>query len=98
MKHTKTGAIVCKKQIEGTLQLEYEALLFISEIPHDVTDEQLASLLSDRVKVMNVHECREVLIRADINASANEIWEQYKGLNNDAGKSESISYFALIPA
>ena len=96
MEQSKIGAIVCKKEIEGTQQFEYEALVFIKDIPHDVNDSQLAALLSERIKVMNVHECREVLIRADINASANEIWEQYKGLNNDAGKAESISYSVLI--
>lgn len=96
MEETKVGAIICKKKIEGTQQLEYEALIFITEIPHDITDRQLSDLLSERVKVMNVHECKEVLIRADINASANEVWEQYEGLNNDAGKAESISYNALI--
>ena len=92
---TKTGPVICKKQIAGTMQLEYEALLFINEIPHDTTDEQLAALLSDKVKVMNAHDCMEVLIRSDINASANEVWEQYEGLNNDTGNAEVISFKAL---
>jgi hypothetical protein len=94
---TKTGAIVCKKLMPGTQQMEYEALLFINDVPHYVSDVDLFQLLSDRIRVMNAHDCHEILVRADINSSTNEIWEQYKGLNNDAGKAEGISYQTLMP-
>jgi hypothetical protein len=95
---TKTGAIVCRKLMPGTQQLEYEALMFINDIPANVTDEELSHLLDERIKVMNAHECHDIIVRADINSSTNEIWEQYKGLNNDAGKAEGISYATLLPA
>ncbi len=96
MQENKTGAIICRKPISGTEQMEYEALLYIEEIPNEVTDTELSGLLRDRIQAVDTGNCKDILIRADINATANEIWEQYTGLKNDSNKSERISYKALL--
>lgn len=96
MQETKTGALVCKKSIAGSQNKEYEALLYITNIPADVTDEQLSAMLDSRnMKNAEANECEEILVRADINATANEVWEQYNGLSGDAGKAHSISFLAI---
>ena len=72
--------------------MEYEALLFITEIPDDVTDDDLQKLLNVRINSLEAHGCVEILIRADINATSNEIWEQFKGLNADMGKAKVVEF------
>jgi hypothetical protein len=72
--------------------LEYEALIFISEIPLHVTDEQLKKSLDISLKNIAAKNCREIIVRSDINSTSNEVWEQFKALNSDAGKAQIISF------
>lgn len=87
---TKTGAIVCKQHVTGENAIEYEALVFIKDIPLEIDDAQLKVEVATLLHQFN--SCEEILIRADINATSNEVWEQYKGLNKYAGKGQIISY------
>ena len=79
----KTGAIICKKQISGSADMDYHALLFIRNVPPDLTDMQLEALLQKNLSELEKDSCLEVFVRADIQATANEISEQFKGLNGD---------------
>jgi len=72
----KTGAIVCVKTIPGTDELEYKALLFITDIPIHTSDRELEKLLGGHLKLLG-EECHALLVRADINATSNEVAEQF---------------------
>ena len=91
----KVGAIICTKNLPASAQLEYEALLFISDIPGEVTDDQLKQKTEALLFSLHSEECNAIIIRSDINASTNEITEQFNGLNNDSGKAKIISYNQL---
>lgn len=91
----KVGAIICTKNIQGTQLLEYEALLFISHIPNEVTDDQLKQRTEVLLLSLHSEDCSSLLIRSDINASTNEITEQFNGLNSDQGKAKIIPYHQL---
>lgn len=88
----KIGAIICTKLIQGTNQLEYEAKLFIKDVPHDFTDDELKTKVEPLLIQLTTSDCNSLLIRSDINATTNEITEQFKGLNNDADKAKIISF------
>jgi hypothetical protein len=92
----KTGAVVCKKRVNETEFFEYEALVFVTDIPHGLTDNDLKAALDQKKQEWSLQGCNEVLYRADINSTSNEVWEQYKGLNNDNGKAQTISFHQLI--
>lgn len=91
----KTGAIICRKTIEGTRELEYEALLFIADVPLDISDADLYLLLDKKVLLKLSVNCADVIIRADIAGTSNEVQEQFAGLNNDTGKARMISFNVL---
>lgn len=92
---TKTGAVICRKPIAGTLQIEYEALLYIKGIPHNMNDASLFELIKDKINQLDMHGCAGVIVRSDINATANEVWEQYNNLNGDSGKGMVITFTEL---
>ncbi len=73
---TKTGAIICVKTIEGSDDLEYKALMFITGIPLHTSDEELQQKLGGKLNVFS-DNCHQVLVRADINSTSNEVAEQY---------------------
>ena len=73
---TKTGAVVCVKTIPGIDELEYKALLFITDIPLHTSDRELEKLLGGHLKLLG-EECHALLVRADINATSNEVAEQF---------------------
>ncbi|MES2681560.1 MAG: hypothetical protein V4635_16815 [Bacteroidota bacterium] len=73
---TKTGAIVCVKTIPGTDDLEYKALMFITEIPIHTSDHELEKLLGGKLSALS-DDCHHLLVRSDINATANEVAEQF---------------------
>jgi len=72
----KTGAIVCVKTIPGTDELEYKALLFIANIPAHISDRELEKLLGGHLKLLG-EDCHALLVRSDINATSNEVSEQF---------------------
>ncbi len=57
----KTGAIICRKTIEGTRELEYEALLFIADVPLDISDADLYLLLDKKVLLKLSVNCADVI-------------------------------------
>lgn len=73
---TKTGAIVCVKTIPGTDDLQYKALLFITGIPIHTSDKALENLLGGHLRVLG-EDCHNLLVRSDINATSNEVAEQF---------------------
>ena len=90
-KELKTGAVICTKLIAGTDLLEYEALLFVKNIPADFSNEQFEKATLSLLKV-ETKNCYSLLFRSDINSTSNEVWEQYKGLNNDEGKASILLF------
>ena len=92
---TKTGAVICRKPIEGTLEIEYQALLYIRGIPHDMNDATLFELVKEKVVQLDVNGCAGIIVRSDINATSNEVWEQYNNLNGDKGKGKVMAFNEL---
>lgn len=88
----KTGAIVCVKDIEGTDDKQYLALMFITDIPNFVTDHDLEGLLGRHLKVLS-ENCHAIIVRADINSTSNEVAEQY---NFHEDNAQRISYESFI--
>lgn len=89
---TKTGAIICVKDIEGTDDKQYLALMFITDIPNLVTDHDIEGLVGGHIKVLS-ENCHAVIIRADINSTSNEVAEQY---NFHEDNTQRISYKSFI--
>ena len=73
---TKTGAIVCVKTIPETDDLQYKALLFITGLPFHTSDKELENLLGGHLSVLG-EDCQTLLVRSDINATSNEVAEQF---------------------
>ncbi len=80
MEDTKTGAVVCKKS-DPENEMAYEALLFITGIPHDLTDEKLKERINLKSFNINISSCFDILFRADIHATSNEVQEQFEHLD-----------------
>lgn len=80
MEETKTGALVCR-QPDAEKGMVYKAVLFIKNIPHSVTDEELKSKISLNMLPVDLSACAEVLFRADIHATTNEVQEQFEQLH-----------------
>jgi hypothetical protein len=93
--NTKVGAVILKKPIPASHLFEYEAVLFITAIPLNVTDEILKQSLHQYINKNYSSKGIECIVRADINATSNEIYEQFKGLNNDAHKVASVNYASI---
>src|SRR6185503_12958467 len=73
----KTGAVVCKKEILGTEEMEYKALLFISDIPANINNAQLEWRLQKIIAALPKKGCAQIIVRADVNAASNEVSEQF---------------------
>ncbi|HKR05335.1 MAG TPA: hypothetical protein VJY62_11940 [Bacteroidia bacterium] len=80
MEETKTGALVCR-QPDAENGMVYKELLFIKNIPHSVTDEELKSKISLNMLPVDLSACDEVFFRADIHATTNEVQEQFEHLH-----------------
>ncbi|HOZ86392.1 MAG TPA: hypothetical protein PL029_01480 [Bacteroidia bacterium] len=80
---TKTGAIVCVKTIPGTGDFEYKALMFITDIPVHTSDQELEQLLGGKLKALS-DDCHYLLVRSDINATSNEVAEQFSFHDDNA--------------
>ena len=92
---TTTGAIICLKAISDSNEHEYAAKVFITNIPPDVTDEQLKDLVEAKKLIPESGDCVETLIRADINGTVNQVWEQFKGLNKIEKDEMTITFEQL---
>jgi hypothetical protein len=80
MEASKTGAIVCRKP-DAENGMVYKAVLFIKNIPHSVTDDELKSKISLDMLPVDLTACDEIFFRADIHATSNEVQEQYEHLH-----------------
>jgi hypothetical protein len=97
MDDTKTGAIVCRKP-DAEKGMRYEALLFIKNIPHSVTDDELKSRISLSKLPVDLSACEEVFYRADIHATTNEVQEQFEHLHVHEKPVPEISFNQSIIA
>ena len=57
----KTGAVICKKNIVESKLLEYEALIFIKDIPTAISDDQLKIML-DLTILKLADKCEEIIV------------------------------------
>ena len=94
MEETKTGAVVCRKpDLENGMV--YKAVLFIKDIPHSVTDQELKPKISLNMLPVDLSACEEVLFRADIHATTNEVQEQFEHLHPADEPVPEINYNAI---
>jgi hypothetical protein len=91
MNETKTGALVCKVP-DNRNQFTYQPLAFITGIPAAYTDEDFRSNLDIDVVKNLTHNCHEILFRADIHSTSNEVQEEYEKLHADSGKIPQFSF------
>lgn len=91
MSNSKTGAVICKKPAEEKM-FRYEALLFITDIPHYVTDDELEAKIKPEVPVVDVSKCPEIIYRADIHATSNEVQEQFENLHLNEKPVRRLKY------
>src|SRR5688500_17998618 len=83
MNETKTGALVCKKNARNN-QFAYKPLAFITGIPASFTDEDLKRNFDLSMLINVLEECVEILFRADLHATSNEVQEEYELLHEDS--------------
>jgi hypothetical protein len=90
--NTKTGAIVCTTKLPDTDELQYRALLFITGVPIHTSDRELEALLGGHLTLLG-EDYHEIFVRADINASSNEVAEQF---NFDEDDVQKVVFETLI--
>lgn len=93
MELTKTSAIVCKKT-DARNGMRYEALLFITDTPYSISDEDLKQKINLSAFKIN-SDCNEILYRADVHATSNEVQEQFEKLHTLEKHVPIISFGAL---
>ena len=80
METSKTGAIICRNPDRENGMI-YEALFFIKNIPHDITDNDLKEKINLDSLRIDSSGCSEILFRADIHSTSNEVQEQFEHLH-----------------
>lgn len=63
MTKLKTGEVIGKKNIGESKLHEYEALIFIKDIPTAISDDQLKIML-DLTILKLADKCEEIIVRA----------------------------------
>jgi hypothetical protein len=91
MSELKTGAIICKKH-RGEHLVEYEALLFITNIPHELKDRQLENIIDIRRLNIDLSQCPELIYRADIQSTSNEVQEQFENFHKSKKPIPAINF------
>lgn len=91
MEETKTGVIVCKR-FDPRNQFAYEPVAFITGVPADFHDEDLKQNIDPVSMASVIVNCQEVLFRADIRATSNEIQEVFDHLHEDGGAVPTIPF------
>jgi hypothetical protein len=84
MNELKTGAIICKAADKRN-QVAYRPLAFITGVPDSFTDEDLRIQFDISIIGDLASQCPDVLFRADIHSTSNEVQEEYEKLHDDAG-------------
>jgi len=95
MKPDKTGVIICKKT-DRENGMVYEPLLFITHVPHDLTDEELKKKIDLKTLRVDISTCDELLFRADIHATSNEVQEEFEHLHPAFMTIPQISFEMLV--
>jgi len=91
MSETKTGALVCKIP-DSRNQFAYMPLAFISGIPLSYSDEDFRVSLDMTILGDLVNNRNEILFRADIHSTSNEVQEEYEKLHTDSGKIPNFHF------
>ena len=90
--NTKTGAIICTTKLPDTDELQYRALLFISEVPLHISDNDLEAMLGGHLTLLG-EDYHDIFVRADINATSNEVAEQFDFNEDDV---QRVMYESLV--
>ena len=90
----KTGAVVCKRNDPET-GMHYIALLFILDVPAEVSDADLQEKPDFSNLISANPDCEEVLYRADILSTTNEVQEQFEQLHILVNPTPVIRYEEL---
>jgi hypothetical protein len=80
VKETKTGAVICKRP-DQINQVTYEPLAFVTEVPGDFSDEDLKQNLDMFSLIEVIKNCEDILFRADIHSTSNEVQEVFDNLH-----------------
>ncbi|HYV53533.1 MAG TPA: hypothetical protein VE933_02990 [Chitinophagaceae bacterium] len=94
-KDVKTGAVVCVVPDRDN-SLGYEARIFIKDIPGEVSDDMLEAVVRMNKNLFEIRDCRELLFRADVHATSNEVQEQLEHLHEFEKPVPEISYHSLF--
>ncbi len=92
MNETKTGALVCKTP-DPENEFAYRPLAFITGIPDSYTDEDFKTSFDITQLGDLAGDCTEILYRADIHSTSNEVQEEFEKLHDD---SSAIPQFSFI--
>ena len=92
--NNKTGVVACKKP-DAEKEFVYVALLFVTEIPHHVTDEDFKNKLNISKYKIDATACAALVFRSDIHATSNEIQEQYEQHHPNDVLVQSVTYKEL---
>jgi hypothetical protein len=95
MEETKTGAIVCRMP-DAENGMVYRAVVYIKNIPHTVSDEELKSKISLKMLPVDLAPCEEIFFRADIHSTSNEVQEQFEQLHPGDSPIPEISFNGTI--
>lgn len=90
MTTTKTGAAICVKH-DAEKGMSYTALVFINNIPEKITDAELESKMLSYI-LPAVEGCEKIIYRADIQATSNEVQEQFEQLHDHERVVPHINY------
>jgi hypothetical protein len=85
MIETKTGALVCKIP-DSRNEFSYRPLAFITGIPLSYSDEDFKAAFDTAMLGDLIKSCDEILFRADIHSTSNEVQEEYEKLHADSNK------------
>ena len=85
MNEMKTGALVCKSP-DSNNQFTYKPLAFITGIPGGYSDEDFKRNFDLSMVSELTGNCDEILFRADIHSTSNEVQEAFEDLHHDKGK------------
>jgi len=91
MNETKTGALVCKA-LDIRNQIAYKPLAFITGIPGNYSDEDFKNNLDLSIVQELTRSCVEILFRADVHSTSNEVQEEFEKLHTYLEKIPQLPF------
>jgi hypothetical protein len=88
---TKTGAIICRRSDERN-QFAYEAVAFVTGVPEAISDEEFEKGIDPSVLSGFNKSCPDILFRADVHSTSNEVQEQFEKLHSGDGNIPRIAW------